>query len=165
VKGGLRKMEDKEEAYEEFYPEQEVEANPNDWSGEDSDIWGGSEPPALGGIYALFEEVLNKESSIKVSNLDPKTELGMLDISVRDAMEIALIAKTLGHPVFAQFFLKRAGVITDSAMSKSGWLPELFVTSKKYAHKDSSASIANLPQNNNNKWNKKNKMFGGNAEQ
>jgi len=158
-------MEDKREEYEEFNPEQGLQEDPNDWSGEDADVWGGSEPPALGGIYALFEEVLNKDSSIKVSNLDPKTELGMLDISVRDAMEIALIARTLGHPIFAAFFLKRAGVITDSSMSKEGWLPELFVTSKKYAHKDSSASIANLPQNNNNKWNKKNKMFGGNPEQ
>jgi len=157
-------MEDNNEAYEEFYPEQEEDIdNPNDYTGEDADLWGGSEPAPLGGIYALFDELLNKKSTIRVSNLDPKTELGMLDISVRDCWEIALIAETLGHPIFAKFFRLRAEVITASSMSKEGWLPELFVTSKKYAHKDSSASIANLPQNN-KKWNKK-KMFGGEQEQ
>ena len=158
-------MEDNNEEYEEFYPEQNQDVeNPNDWSGEDGDIWGGSEPPALGGIYALFDELRTQEKTTRVSNLDSKTELGMLDISVRDALEIALSAKTLGRPIFARFFELRAGVITESSMSKEGWLPELFVTSKKYAHKDSSASIANLPQNNDKKWNKKNKMFGGNQE-
>ena len=157
-------MEDENGAYEEFYPETNEDLeNPNDWSGEDQDIWGGSEPSALGGIYALFDELIKSDKTVRTSNLDPKTELGMLDISVRDALEIALIARTLGHPIFAKFFELRSGIISESAMSKEGWLPELFVTSKKYAHKDSSASIANLPQNN-NKWNKK-KMFGKNPEE
>jgi len=38
-------------------------------------------------------------------------------------------------------------------MSRKGWFAELFVTSKKYASRDSSSSILNLPQNQKkNKW-------------
>lgn len=121
---------------------------------EDWNDLGGSEPKPLGGIYALFDTVLNKPDSTKVSNLD-KDELGSLGISVRDNMRIALMGNTFGHPIFANFFSKQAKIINDSSMSKSGWFTELFVTSKKYASKSSSSHIGNLPPQNKGKW----KMF------
>jgi len=44
-------------------------------------------------------------------------------------------------------------VISDTAMSKFGWLTELFITSKKFAGRDTSSSIQNLPQfSKKNKW-------------
>ena len=122
------------------------------------DLVGYSEPAPIGGIYGLFDNVLNRHSSIKVSNVDPKTELGETGITVREAMKIGVLAETFKHPIFAQFFYQLAGITTDSAMSKNGWFTELFVTSKKYSQKASQASINNLPQNNNKKW----KMFNKN---
>lgn len=116
--------------------------------------YGGSEPKPLGGIYTLFDIVLNKLRSTKVSNLD-KDELGDLGMSIRDSMRIALLAKTFGHKMFANFFMNQAGIISDSAMSKDGWFTELFVTSKKYASRTSSSNVKTLPQYNKGKW----KMF------
>ncbi len=47
-------------------------------------------------------------------------------------------------------------------MSRKGWFAELFVTSKKYASRDSSSSILNLPQSQKkNKW----KIFSGKEPQ
>ncbi len=122
---------------------------------EDSpDMMGYSEQQPLGGIYKLFDTVLNKPRSTKVSNVN-KIELGDIGITVRDAMEIANVAKQFKHPTFSNFFLDQAGIITDSAMSKEGWFTELFVTTKKYGQRVSSASVNNLPQyNKKGKWNK-----------
>ncbi len=122
--------------------------------GEDEEDYGGSEPKPLGGIYTLFDIVLNKPRSTKVSNLN-KDELGDLGISVRDGMRIALLANSFGHPRFANFFLNQSGIISDSAMSKEGWFTELFVTSKRYASRESSSSVKPLPQFKKGKW----KMF------
>jgi len=110
----------------------------------DQGMIGYSEPKPLGGLYALFQEVLNQPNSTKVANLGP-VELGNLDISVRDSMKIAAIAQTFHHPGFAQFFINQGEIINASSMSKKGWFTELFVTSKKFAQRDSSSSV-NLPQ-------------------
>jgi len=116
------------------------------------DIAGYSEPKQLGGLYALFSDVLNRVNSIKVSNIN-KGELGDLGISVRECLRIAQIANTFGHPIFARFFLEQGLITTDSAMAKEGWFTELFITSKKFAQKSSSSHIG-LPQQG-KKW----KMF------
>lgn len=114
-----------------------------------SGITGYSEPKPLGGLYALFQDVMNQPSSIKVSNLD-KGELGDLGITVRESMRIALLANTFRHPIFARYFFNQGLITTDSAMSKKGWFTELFVTSKKFAQRDTSSSV-NLPQQQ-KKW-------------
>lgn len=126
---------------------------------EDVDVTG-SEPKPLGGIYALFDTVLNKPRSTKVSNLN-KVELGDLGISVRESMRIALLAETFHHPIFARFFMNQAGIISDSAMSKEGWFTELFVTSKRFATRTSSSDINALPQFSKGKW----RMFSGKSKQ
>jgi len=120
----------------------------------DEEDYGGSEPPSLGGIYALFDKIQNKPNSTKVSNLD-KEELGHLGISVRDCHRIALFGKSFGHTKFGNFFMSQAGIISDSSMSKYGWLTELIVTSKKYTSRTSASSIKTPLQSNKRKW----KMF------
>lgn len=127
---------------------------------DEEDYIGGSEPKPLGGIYGLFDTVLNKPRSTKVSNVN-KEELGSLGISVRDCQRIALLGKSFGHRKFASFFLEQAGIITDTAMSKDGWFTELFVTSKRYASRDSSSSIKELPQYSKKKW----KMFSAKGKE
>lgn len=120
----------------------------------DGDQGYGSEQAPLGGIYSLFNTVLQKKDATKVSNLTSE-ELGSLGISVRESMRIALLGKTFGHPRFAKFFDDQAGIVNNSSMSRDGWFTELFVTSKKYASKDSHSSINSLPQAKKGKW----KMF------
>ncbi len=119
---------------------------------EDDLDFGGSEPAPLGGIYGLFKEVKDAKDTKRVSNLKDE-ELGIWDLSVRDCERVALIASTFHHSGVAKFFTSQSRIITDSAMSRKGWFAELFVTSKKYASRDSSSSIMNLPQNKKkDKW-------------
>lgn len=97
-------------------------------------------------LYSLFWKVVRTKESSKVGNLDPKTELGMLDISVRDNQRIALLAMTLGHPGFAKFFLSQGEIILSTSASKKGWLPELFVSQRKFSTKAKEIRAQNLPQ-------------------
>lgn len=146
-------FEDKElDGSQEFFDEQDEFVDEEDY--------GGSEPKPLGGIYGLFDTVLNKPRSTKVSNLN-KEELGHLGISVRDCMRIALLGESFGHIKFANFFLKQSGIISDSSMSKDGWFTELFVTSKRYASRSSSSSIKETPQFGKKKW----KMFSAKTKE
>jgi hypothetical protein len=86
-------------------------------------------------LYSLFWKTIQIEDSSKVGNLD-KTELGMLDISVRDCQNIALVAKILKHKGFAKWMESQAQIILRTSASKKGWLTELFVTAKKFASKE-----------------------------
>ena len=86
-------------------------------------------------LYSLFWKVINIQDSSKVGNLD-KQELGMLDISVRDCQHIAQVARLLKHQGFANWMDSQAQVILNTSASKKGWLPELFVTAKRYASKE-----------------------------
>jgi hypothetical protein len=122
-----------------------------------ADLTGYSEPKPVGGLYALFQDILDKKDSTKVSNIDPKTELGDLGISIRDCKRVALIGNTFHHPKFAAFFNNQALIVSDTAMSKKGWFQELFISSKKFAEKSSSQNL-NLPQPQQTK--KKFSIFG-----
>lgn len=82
-------------------------------------------------VYSLFKKVLELERSSKVGNLD-STELGMLNMSVRDCQNIALMAYSLGHPVFGEFFKDKAEIILKTSASKRGWFVNLFVSQKKF---------------------------------
>lgn len=93
-------------------------------------------------LFTLFWKVIKTEDSSKVGNLD-KTELGILNISVRDCQRIAMLAETLGHPGFADYFYKMGEITLATSASKKGWLPELFVSTKKFATK---SRESNLPQ-------------------
>ena len=130
------------------YLEQEYPEDDEDWEAEA----GGSEPVPLGGLYGLFKDVSKQPDTKRVSNLT-KEELGVWPLSVRDCERIALIAETFHHPGVAKFFMKQSRIITDTAMSKKGWFTELFITSKRFASRDSSSNIQNLPQyNKKSKW-------------
>lgn len=143
--------EESPEEYEEDYPEGEYpedygeeypeESEDDDWEAEA----GGSEPVSPGGIYSLFKSVARQKDTKRVSNLT-KEELGIWNLSVRDCERIALIADVFHHPTVSDFFKKQSRIVTDTAMSKDGWFTNLFVTSKKFASRESSSSLQNLPQ-------------------
>ena len=112
---------------------------------DDEQYLGYSESKPKEGLYALFEKVLTMPRSTKIANVD-KHELGDLGISIRESLRVALIGRTFGHPIFADFFANQSNIITDTSMSKRGWLAELFVTSKKFTEK--AASSYALPASN-----------------
>ncbi len=94
----------------------------------------------LGGIYSLFQSVLNKKDSTKVSNLSAE-ELGSIDFNVRGSLMCELLGNTLGQKVYAKFFKDMAKVVTDTAMAKDGWFTTLFVTSKKEALRQTTSNV------------------------
>lgn len=94
-------------------------------------------------LYTLFWKVINIPDSSKVGNLN-KDELGMLQISVRDLQRIRLLAYSLGHKYFGDFFGAQAEIILSTSSSKEGWLPELFVSSKSEKKKKRSYNVQNL---------------------
>lgn len=145
-----------EESDEEYFEEDYVDEEYPEDEHEDDEDWesevGGSEQASLGGLYGLFKEVLKKSDTTRVSNLT-KEELGILPISVRGAQWISLVARTFKHEGVAKFFDKQANLITTSAMARNGWFSELFITSKKFASRESGSSISNLPQfSKKSKW-------------
>jgi len=143
-------IEENPNSQEYFEDNEEYDEDLDEGEAEDYD-YGGSEPSPLGGIYGLFKDTLDRDDSRKVSNLT-KEELGTLHMSVRDCERIALIALTFRHPGVASFFKLQSRITTDTAMARDGWFSELFVTSKKYASRESSSSN-NLPQvQNKKKW-------------
>ena len=89
-----------------------------------------------------WEPLFEIEDSSKVGNLD-KTELGMLNISVRDCQNIANVARILDHKGFADYMDQQAQLILKTSASKKGWLTELFVTAKKFASKERRLGMPN----------------------
>lgn len=93
-------------------------------------------------LYSLFWKVVKTGQSSKVGNLN-KTELGLLDLPVREAQRLALLAVVLKKPGVARFFMEQGEITLATSASKDGWLPELFVSQKTFRTKKRES---NLPQ-------------------
>jgi hypothetical protein len=96
-------------------------------------------------LYSLFWKVVQTSDSSKVGNLS-KTELGMLNISVRDCLRISLLADNLGKQGFSNFFRNQAEIVLATSASKEGWLPELFVSQRKLSTKQKGVIPPQLQQ-------------------
>lgn len=94
----------------------------------------GPAPKPKDDLYSLFWKVVKAKDSSKVGNVT-KTELGLLDLTVRDCQRIALIGDALGHPDFGDFFADQGEITLATSASKEGWLAELFVSQKKFSAK------------------------------
>lgn len=108
-------------------------------------------------LYGLFKETLVMKDNSKLGNLD-KSELGMLDMSVRDCQNISLVARTLGHKGFADWMNLQSEIILRTSASKKGWLTELFVTAKRFASKERRMGVPEglqQPQEKKSFWGKK----------
>ena len=104
-------------------------------------------------LFNLFHKVLGLADSSKVGNLD-KSELGLVNISVRDCQNISLLSEKLGHPHFGDFFAKRSQITLTTSASKGGWFTDLFVTQKKSQIKTSSVETKPMQDDlrRNKKW-------------
>lgn len=105
-------------------------------------------------LFGLFKSVWRTTDSSKVGNLD-KSEIGDLGISVRHAQEISNFSRYLRHPGVSKHFANLAEITLATSMSRKGWFVELFVTSKKFAHKGVMGNLATNPQQK-QKW----RIFG-----
>jgi hypothetical protein len=109
-------------------------------------------------LFGLFWKIVKIKDSSKVGYLD-KHELGMLPISVRDCQSIANLAETLGKKGFATYFKNMGEIILATSSSKDGFLPNLFVTQRKFSTKSKGVdNSANFHKNDGD--NKKKGLFG-----
>lgn len=123
---------DEEYSDQEEYQDNVLEEQRERWEEET----GGNYPAARRSesLFSLFRRVWRTPDSSKVANLE-KGEIGDLGISVRDAQNISKFAAFLGHNGVRDYFRKIAEITLATSMSRKGWFVELFVTSKKFAHK------------------------------
>lgn len=84
-------------------------------------------------IYQWFWKVtrLKKPFQLaKVGNLS-KEEIGPHQISVRDAMNLAILGRLFHHPTFGNYFATVGKIVSASSMSKNGWFMDLSISQKK----------------------------------
>ena len=71
----------------------------------------------------------------------------MLNISVRDCQEIAILCDVVNYKEVAKWLRNRAEVILATSASKKGWLVELFVSAKRFSSKEKRMGLpGELPQ-------------------
>jgi len=93
-------------------------------------------------LYSLFWRTIERKDSSKLGNLE-KTELGMLNMSVRDCQAIAILCDTVEYKQVAKWLRSRAEVILATSSSKRGWLVELFVSAKRFSSKEKRLGLPN----------------------
>lgn len=111
-------------------------------------------PPesGLGGIYALFGQVISQEDVNRIANLS-KEELGTMPFDVRGSLRVAQLAYSFGHKMFADFFAYQAKMISETSLSKDGFLIQTFVTSKKQTtHKQDESPRLQTEEKDKHKW-------------
>lgn len=130
-------MTDYPQQENQYSDEEEFQDNYLDEQREAWDESGAGQFPAAkkqDSLFTLFSKVWRTKDSSKVGNLD-REELGNLGFSVRDSQHIAFFADFLGHKGVSSYFNRLGEITLATSMSKKGWFVELFVTSKKFAHK------------------------------
>lgn len=93
----------------------------------------------LGGIYALFGQVISQEDVRRIGNLS-KEEMGLLPFTVRGSLWVGKLGHSFGHKLFGDFFFYQADIILETSLSKEGFLINTFVTSKKMSTSSQSSS-------------------------
>jgi len=81
-------------------------------------------------IFSFFKRVIGMKDTTKTSNLS-EDELGFAYVPVRTWKEIALYCEKQGLTGLGTYFAAKAHIITDSSLSKEGFLDKLAVTQKR----------------------------------
>ena len=84
-------------------------------------------------IFTFFKHLIGITDTSRVGNIDPKSELGMLQFSVRTNQYLKLVGEVCGDDDFSKFWGSQSEIITSTSMAKKGWLPELVVSQKRFA--------------------------------
>ena len=92
--------------------------------------YGYPKPPSKESQFKFFKEIIDREDSSKVANLDT-SELGNLKLSVRSLLDLANYMKAENLGVVEKYFKDKAEIILSTSDSKKGFLAQLFVTQIK----------------------------------
>ena len=82
------------------------------------------------GIFAFFKKVITMEDTARTSNLNID-ELGLCHLPVRTLKELSLFCNETGLKGLGRVFNDEAGIITNTSLSKEGFLDKLVVTQRK----------------------------------
>ncbi len=92
--------------------------------------YGSPQPEEKINQFKIFNDAINKYDTTRVTYLT-KGELGRPLFSVRFYLQCYKRALAWNAPLVAEYFKKRAGVITDSGMSNEGFMMRLPVSSNR----------------------------------
>lgn len=81
-------------------------------------------------IFSFFRRVIFMPDTSRTSNLT-EDELGMVKIPVRTNLELAEYCKHQGLNGLSQFFFNEAQIISNTSLSRDGFLDKLAVTQKR----------------------------------
>jgi len=92
--------------------------------------YGAPSPVEKTNIFSFFKRVITMPDTTRTSNLT-EDELGMVRIPVRTLLFLSLYSKQMGLSGLGDHFKMESNVITNSALSKEGFLDKLAVTQKR----------------------------------
>jgi len=95
-------------------------------------------------IFGFFKRVIDMNDTTRTANL-MQDELGYVRIPVRTNLSLALYAKQMGLTGLGEYFFQESQIISDSSLSREGFLDKLAVTQKREV--DSRTRRNNLQQN------------------
>jgi len=81
-------------------------------------------------IFSFFKRVIGMKDTTKTSNLNEE-ELGFATVPVRTWLELSLYCEKQGLKGLGTYFAEKAHIISDSSLSKDGFLDNLAVTQKR----------------------------------
>jgi len=96
-------------------------------------------------IIAFFNNVIKSKDTLRTANLSVE-EVGAVRVPVRTYKELSCYCDAMGMKGLGGFFTKLSGIITDSSLSKEGFLNRLVVTQKRET--ESKLGIGGAPKQN-----------------
>jgi len=93
-------------------------------------------------IFSFFKRVIATKDTTRVSNLNDE-ELGLAKIPIRTLLELSGFCEKMGLSGLGNSFFQDSQIISDSALSKEGFLDKLAVTQKREIESKSKKRVAN----------------------
>jgi len=94
-------------------------------------------------IFSFFKRVIFMKDTTRTSNLT-NDELGFTKIPVRTNLILSLYSEQMGLSGLSNHFMRESQIISDSSLSREGFLDKLAVTQKR--EMESKTRRSNLPQ-------------------
>lgn len=103
-------------------------------------------------IIAFFNNVIKSQDTLRTANLSVE-ELGNAKVPVRTYRELSCYCDAMGLKGLGNYFTKLSSIITDSSLSREGFLDRLVVTQKRET--ESKLGIGESPKKNKGWFKKK----------
>ncbi|KKN11193.1 hypothetical protein LCGC14_1028970 [marine sediment metagenome] len=87
-------------------------------------------------LFKFYNKLLTIKDTTRIGNMTAK-EIGLGRLSVRGNKSIALYAEAEGLSLVSEYFRDKANILTETSMSKKGFMSQLFFTQIKREKKDS----------------------------